>query len=133
MAVEDADRDLPSEGHKVSDVGRYRLIAELARGGMGIVYLALVRGPGGFNKLFCVKVLKDHMAEDPKLVAMFLDEARLAAKLNHPNVVQTIEVGSDAGQHFIAMEYLEGQSVHALESRGRSSRCAMARRPRSGT
>jgi eukaryotic-like serine/threonine-protein kinase len=119
LAVEDADRDVPSEGHKVSDVGRYRLIAELARGGMGIVYLALVRGPGGFNKLFCVKVLKDHMAEDPKLVAMFLDEARLAAKLNHPNVVQTIEVGSDAGQHFIAMEYLEGQSVHALEARGR--------------
>jgi eukaryotic-like serine/threonine-protein kinase len=119
LVAEDVDREVPSEAHKVSDVGRYRLIAELARGGMGIVYLALVRGPGGFNKLFCVKILKDHMAEDPKLVAMFLDEARLAAKLNHPNVVQTIEVGSDAGQHFIAMEYLEGQSLHALESRGR--------------
>ncbi|HEY3820698.1 MAG TPA: protein kinase [Polyangiaceae bacterium] len=105
--------------HKVSDVGRYRLIAELARGGMGIVYLALVRGPGGFNKLFCVKVLRGQMSEDRKLVTMFLEEARLAAKLNHPNVVQTIEVGSDAGQHYIAMEYLEGQSLHSIQVRGR--------------
>ena len=105
--------------HKVGDVGRYRLIAELARGGMGVVFLALVRGPGGFNKLFCVKVLKGQMAEDRKLVFMFLEEARLAAKLNHPNVVQTIEVGSDGGQHFIAMEYLEGQSLHAIQSRSR--------------
>src|SRR5580700_1296247 len=104
---------------KVGDLGRYRLIAELARGGMGVVYLALVRGPGGFNKLFVLKELKAHLAEDPNLVSMFLEEARLAAKLNHPNVVQTIEIGSDAGQHFIAMEYLEGQSLHGVQSRGR--------------
>jgi eukaryotic-like serine/threonine-protein kinase len=105
--------------HKVGDVGRYRLIAELARGGMGIVYLALVRGPGGFNKLFVVKTLKAHLAEDPKLVSMFLEEARLAARLSHPNVVQTIEVGSDGGTHFIAMEFLDGQSFHRVLARGR--------------
>ncbi len=105
--------------HKVGDIGRYRLIAELARGGMGIVFLALVRGPGGFNKLFVVKLLKAHLAEDPKLVTMFLEEARLAAKLNHPNVVQTIEVGSDDGRHYIAMEFLDGQSLHRLQARGR--------------
>ncbi|MGD0528799.1 MAG: serine/threonine-protein kinase, partial [Polyangiaceae bacterium] len=117
--MNDAHRELPEAAHKVTDIGRYRLIAELARGGMGIVFLALVRGPGGFNKLFCVKVLRGQMAEDQKLVSMFLEEARLAAKLNHPNVVQTIEVGSDGGQHFIAMEYLEGQSLHSIQTRAR--------------
>jgi serine/threonine-protein kinase len=105
--------------HKVEDIGRYRLIAELARGGMGIVYLALVRGPGGFNKLMVVKVLKSHLAEDPKLVTMFLEEARLAAKLSHPNVVQTIEVGTDARRQFIAMEFLDGQSLYRALARGK--------------
>ena len=86
---------------------------------MGIVYLALVRGPGGFNKLFVVKELKAHLSEDPNLVRMFLEEARLAAKLNHPNVVQTIEIGSDGSRHFIAMEFLDGQSLNRLLGRVR--------------
>lgn len=103
--------------HTVNDIGRYRLIAELARGGMGIVYLALVRGPGGFNKLFVVKVLKAHLAEDGNLVSLFLEEARISAKLNHPNVVQTIEVGSDGDRHYIALEFLEGQALNRLLSR----------------
>ena len=120
------ESESPGAAHKVGDVGRYRLIAELARGGMGIVYLALVRGPGGFNKLFVVKILKSHLAEDPKLVSMFLEEARLAAKLSHPNVVQTIEVGSDAGSHFIAMEFLDGQSLHRILARGRRTGSMMA-------
>ncbi|HEY1695309.1 MAG TPA: protein kinase [Polyangiaceae bacterium] len=120
MAAED---QLPLSGEvtRVASVGRYRLFAELARGGMGVVYLALVRGPGNFNKLFVVKVLKAHLAEDPKLVAMFLEEARLAAKLSHPNVVQTIEVGSDAGCHYIAMEFLDGQSLYDALSRAKRS------------
>ncbi len=106
---------------KVSDLGRYRLIAELARGGMGVVYLALVRGPGGFNKLFVVKELKAHLAEDPNLVRMFVEEARLAAKLNHPNVVQTMEVGTEGNRPFIAMEYLDGQSLNRALSRTRKA------------
>jgi serine/threonine-protein kinase len=118
-----AEDQLPLSGQvtRVASVGRYRLFAELARGGMGVVYLALVRGPGNFNKLFVVKVLKAHLAEDPKLVAMFLEEARLAAKLSHPNVVQTIEVGSDAGCHYIAMEFLDGQSHYDVLSRAKRS------------
>jgi serine/threonine-protein kinase len=127
LPADEPNPELPAPSHKVVDVGRYRLIAELARGGMGIVYLALVRGPGGFNKLFVVKVLKEHMSEDPKLVFMFLEEARLAAKLNHPNVVQTIEVGSDRGQHFIAMEYLDGQSLHRILARGRRTNVVFPR------
>ncbi|HEY2514083.1 MAG TPA: serine/threonine-protein kinase [Polyangiaceae bacterium] len=121
MAAEDVDQVPLSTTHKVTDIGRYRLIAELARGGMGIVYLALVRGPGGFNKLFVVKELKTHLAEDPQLVDMFLEEARLAAKLSHPNVVQTIEVGSEGPRHYIAMEYLEGQSLNRVIARARKA------------
>ena len=119
VIAEETEHDSLLVTHKVTDIGRYRLIAELARGGMGIVFLALVRGPGGFNKLFVVKVLKAHLSDDPKLVYMFLEEARLAAKLNRPNVVQTIEVGSDGGRHFIAMEFLDGQSLHRVQARGR--------------
>jgi serine/threonine-protein kinase len=106
-----------TEGRRL---GKYHLIAELARGGMGVVYLAVVRGPRGFHKLFVVKELRAHLAEDPGLVSMFLEEARLAAKLNHRNVVQTIEVDSDRGRHFIAMEYLDGQSYGRLLARMRN-------------
>ena len=113
------DESKNSEGQvdTANELGRYRLIAELARGGMGVVYLALVRGPAGFNKLFVVKELKTHLVEDASVVQMFLEEARLSAKLNHPNVVQTIEVGSDGPRHFIAMEYLDGQAFHRILSR----------------
>jgi eukaryotic-like serine/threonine-protein kinase len=97
------------------------LIAQLARGGMGVVYLALVRGPAGFNKLFVVKELKTDLAEDPQFISMFLEEARLAARLSHPNVVQTIEVGTEGNRHFIAMEYLEGQPLHRLLSRAKKT------------
>ncbi len=105
---------------KVGELGRYRLVAELARGGMGIVYLALVRG-ASFNKLLVVKELKPHLAEDPQLLAMFEDEGRLAARLSHHNVVQTLEVGAEGDRHFMVMEYLEGQTLHRLVSRARQS------------
>lgn len=76
-------------------LGKYQLIAEIARGGMGVVYLAMVQGPGGFNKLVVVKELKPELVEEPAFLTMFLDEARLAARLSHPNIVQTNEVGND--------------------------------------
>jgi serine/threonine protein kinase len=98
-------------------LGRYQIIAELARGGMGIVYLALVRGPGSFNKLMVLKELRPEFLEDKAVVAMFLEEARLAACLNHPNVVQTTETGSEGDRHYIAMEYLSGQPLHRFVGR----------------
>jgi serine/threonine-protein kinase len=93
----------------VIGVGKYRYIAMLAEGGMADVYLAVTQS-AGFEKLVVIKQLRDSLAEDPSFVAMFMDEARLAARLNHPNVVQTLEVGTDlvTGLHFIAMEFLEG-------------------------
>src|SRR5450432_2974082 len=93
---------------------KFRLIAELGRGGMATVYLAVVSGMGGFNKLQVVKQLRSGLAADPEFLTMFLEEARLAARINHPNVVQTYEVGFDGDHHFIAMEYLEGPSLEGI-------------------
>src|SRR5260370_22754103 len=90
------------------DTGKYKLLAELGRGGMANVYLAVARGPSGFNKLVVLKCLRSDLASDHDLLAMFLDEARLAARLNHPHLVQTYEVGDYAGRPVIVMEYLEG-------------------------
>src|ERR1043166_5719320 len=90
-----------------SALGKYQLIAEIARGGMGVVYLAMVQGPGGFHKLAVVKELKPELVEEPAFLTMFLDEARLAARLSHPNIVQTNEVGKAGARYLIAMDYLE--------------------------
>src|SRR3954468_21462052 len=95
-------------------VGKYRLIAELGHGGMAEVFLAVVRGPAGFNKLMVIKQIRPQLAEDPEFLGMFLDEARLAARLSHPNVVQNNEVGHEVGRYFIAMEYLEGQPLNRV-------------------
>ncbi len=101
----------------VTQVGRYRLIAELAHGGMGDVYLGVAQGPAGFSKLMVIKMLRPALAEDEQFLSMFLDEARLAARLNHPNIVQTVEVGNEGRRYFLAMEYLEGQSLQRLRQR----------------
>jgi eukaryotic-like serine/threonine-protein kinase len=95
-------------------LGRYRLLLELGHGGMAHVYLALVSGLAGFSKLVVLKVMRDELREHPSSLNMFLGEARLAARMNHANVVQTSEVGEDAGRYFICMEYLEGQTLSRL-------------------
>jgi serine/threonine protein kinase len=98
----------------VEQLGKYRLIAVLGHGGMGDVYLAVAQGPIGFNKLLVVKELRHRALEDAAQVTMFMDEARLTGRLNHPNVVQTIEVGEDGPRRFIAMEYLDGQPLSRI-------------------
>ncbi len=101
-------------------LGRYRIICELARGGMSVVHLGLMQGPARFHKLLVLKELKPSLTQDPKLVSMFLAEARLAARLSHPHVVQTLEVGSDGARHYIVMEYLDGRPLSHLIARARS-------------
>jgi len=98
-------------------LGKYRPIAELGRGGMAVVYLAASQGPRGFSKLVVVKELKEDFTQDPEFGTMFVDEARLAARLNHPNIVQTYEVAEEEKHFFLVMEYLEGQSMSAVRSR----------------
>jgi serine/threonine-protein kinase len=100
--------------------GKYRLVAELGSGGMADVSLAIIEGPTGlgFSKLLVIKRLRPNLTEDPEFVAMLVDEARLAARLNHPNVVQTVEVGDVDGRYYIAMEHLEGQALQRIQQRG---------------
>ena len=98
-------------------LGKYRLIIELAQGGMGNVYLAVAQGPAGFSKLSVIKELKPSLLEEPGFLEMFLDEARLSARLSHPNVVQTNEASVEGGRAFLAMEYLDGQSLVRVRSR----------------
>ena len=98
-------------------VGKYRIIAKLGEGGMAHVFLAVAHGPIGFSRLSVLKVVRPHLAEDPEILQMFLDEARLAGRLNHANVVQTYEVGEEDGRYVLVMEYLEGQPLRALQRR----------------
>jgi serine/threonine-protein kinase len=98
-------------------LGKYRPIAELGHGGMAEVFLALASGPAGFNKLVVIKQIRAQFAEEQDFLTMFLDEARLAARLNHPNVVQTNEVGDDGKRYYICMEYLEGQPLNRIMTR----------------
>jgi serine/threonine protein kinase len=98
-------------------IGRYRLLGEIARGGMGIVYVAAANGPAGFSKLVALKELRPDLVEDDDFLTMFMEEARMAARLNHPNIVQTNDVDEHQGRHFIAMEYLEGRSLYAIMKR----------------
>src|SRR5215475_12192859 len=107
-----------TDHHSLGDaVGRYRLIGEVARGGMGIVYVAAAQGPAGFSRLVALKELRPDLVEDEEFLTMFLEEARMAARLNHPNIVQTNDVDECDGRHFIAMEYLEGRSLYHVVKR----------------
>jgi eukaryotic-like serine/threonine-protein kinase len=99
----------------VAEFGKYHLLAVLGRGGMGDVYLAMMRGPLDFKKLVVIKKLRETTADDERILAMFLDEGRVAARLNHPHLVQTHEIGEVDGAHYIAMEYLEGQPIARIE------------------
>lgn len=110
---------MTEQGLKLTALGKYTLIASLAEGGMAKVYLGLMAGPAGFNKLLVIKVLnRDEQAHrEDDSVQLFWDEARLAARVIHPNVVHTYEVGEVEGRYFLAMEYLDGQSYRALQNR----------------
>src|SRR5215813_2666772 len=93
---------------EASQFGKYSLVARLATGGMAEIFLARLHGAAGFEKLVCIKRILPHLARDKHFVAMFLDEARIAARITHPNVCQVFELGEITSSYYIAMEYLEG-------------------------
>lgn len=93
---------------------RYKLLKLLATGGMGEVFLARSEGPHGFSKTLVIKRILSHLASDPQFVEMFLDEARLAALLTHPNIVQIYELGEEEGSWYIAMEYIHGRTLRGI-------------------
>ncbi len=94
--------------------GRYALFGEIASGGMATVHLARQIGAAGFARMVAVKRLHERYARDPEFVAMFLDEARLVARVRHPNVVQTVDVVAEDGELFLVMEYVHGESLLRL-------------------
>ncbi len=97
-------------------IGRYRLAYEIAAGGQASIFMAVADGPSGFGKVVALKRLHKHLAKEPAFVSMFLDEARLASQLTHPNICGVIDFGVEDGEHFMAMEYLTGVTVAKLAS-----------------
>src|SRR5580704_8570395 len=97
--------------------GRYQLIRKIATGGMGQIFLARQQGPASFEKLLVLKRILPHLAEEEEFIDMFFDEARIAAALNHPNIVQIYELGDVKGTPFIAMEYVHGDPIRAVAER----------------
>ncbi len=98
-------------------LGKYDILALLALGGTAEIYLARIDGTNGFEKYVVVKCLHDHLADDPDFVKMFLDEARLAAVLDHSNIVQTYELGEHEGRYYMVMEFLAGLSLAMMVRR----------------
>jgi serine/threonine-protein kinase len=107
---------LPTQpGSPTRQLGRYELIAEIASGGMGTVLLARLAGAGGFQRLFALKLLHRQFALDTEFTEMLLDEARIAARIHHPHVVGTHEVGeSDEHGYYLVMDYVEGFTLWDL-------------------
>ncbi|HEY1960087.1 MAG TPA: protein kinase [Polyangiaceae bacterium] len=99
-------------------IGRYALFDEIAAGGMASVHYGRLLGEEGFTRTVAIKRLHPHLARDPEFATMFLDEARVAARIRHPNVVPTLDVVNLAGELFIVMEYVQGESLARLNRAG---------------
>jgi serine/threonine-protein kinase len=105
---------MPQPGESL---GKYTLVRRIGLGGMAEVWLARVTGPGGFSKKLVLKTVLEHHAQNQDFIAQFLDEARLAALLDHPNIAQIFELGLERGVHYIAMEYVRGKDLHDVIER----------------
>lgn len=105
-------------------VGRYRIYGEIAAGGMATVHIGRLIGPAAFSRTVAIKRLHAQFAKDPEFVAMLLDEARLAARIVHPNVVSTLDIVAEEGELFLVMDYVAGESLAQL-----LKKAAAAKRP----
>src|SRR5256885_4942524 len=94
--------------------GNYRILRRIARGGMAEVLLALQRGPSGFEKVVVVKRILPELCQIDEFTQMFLDEARVAARLDHPNVGRIYDLGQVDGQYYLVMEYLAGEDTASV-------------------
>jgi serine/threonine-protein kinase len=97
---------------------RYKLLRPIATGGMAEIYLARQKAVAGFEKDVAVKLLQDRWLRDPRIVDMFMNEARIGASLSHPNIVHFYEFGEHDRQPFIAMEFIQGEELSQLCRRG---------------
>ncbi len=96
---------------EIVKVGRYQLIYRIGSGGMATVYVGRLSGLAGFERLVAVKAIHQHLADSKKFVDMFLDEARVAASVHHPNVAEIYEVGKDGDLFFMVGEFVHGQDL----------------------
>ena len=97
-----------------SRLGHYEVLSRLAQGGMADLFIGRLQGLFGFHRLVVIKRLLPHLAKSELVVSMFLDEARLAAQIHHPNVVQIFDLGQSDGEYYIAMELIPGPSLAAI-------------------
>jgi len=109
-----APGEVPAPGR---NIGRYRLCFELGTGGMGTVFLAATDAPGRERRFVALKCLRPENACQPEFAAMFLDEATIAARVQHPHVCSVVDVGETDGVVYLVMEYLSGESLSAVRSR----------------
>lgn len=118
-ADEDMDETTegPPKGARRRLVGKYELLSGIAPGGMAELYLARTRSIGGFEKVVALKRILPHLAESEHFVTMFLDEARLAATLNHPNIAQVFDIGVHNGEFFFTMEFVPGRDLRFVQRR----------------
>jgi serine/threonine-protein kinase len=108
------DEDAYRTVKKNRSFGRFELLMEMSQGGMATLYLARISGPEGFEKLLAIKKIHDHLSRKKEFVKMFLDEARIAARIEHPNVAAIYDMGAIEDTYFIAMEYVHGQNLTEL-------------------
>jgi serine/threonine-protein kinase len=103
---------VPAGDH--AQLGKYRVIARLGAGGMAEVLLGRLEGPAGFSKPVAIKRMRPELTRTREFVELFLEEARIAALLGHPNVCQVHELGADDGQYYMVLEYLEGVPLSSI-------------------
>jgi serine/threonine-protein kinase len=108
-------------------MGRYHIVGQLASGGMAEILLGKIAGPGGFERAVVIKRIHPHLAAEPEFLKMFLDEARIISRIQHPNVVQVMELGREDDELFMAMEYLAGESLLGVVRRGASRKRLLPR------
>ena len=108
-------------------IDRYALYGAIASGGMATVHVGRLLGPAGFSRTVAIKRLHSQFARDPEFVSMFLDEARLAARIRHPNVIPTLDVVAAHGELFLVMEYVQGESLAVLLREAREQELAIPR------
>src|SRR5262245_66577696 len=115
-----AARELPPVDHGTTvHIGRYALHRQIARGGMATIHIARLMGDEGFSRIVAAKRLLPDFAEDSEFVAMFLDEARIASKVHHPNVVPVLDVVTAMDEVVLVQEYIHGVPLHWLLNRAR--------------
>src|SRR4030095_13669909 len=102
--------------------GRYEIVGEHAKGGMGTVYLCRRSGEAGFQRLYALKLVHDHLAQDEEVIDMLLDEARIASRIHHANVVPILDLGKREGRYYLVMDYVEGCTLAQLCRRHRERR-----------